>query len=320
MNEVYTIMAHGIQLGKGLAEFVQRAASLFEGLAAIDPLLTHWCKFPGEAAQVMTSEIILQVQTEQTGSFGDSSNHSDDGRFFMSTGSAYDWYSINIHIVRGTLSHIALIISPKGKAITLLTTQTITKIMKCMIDTMQPEWVIARTELLFYMKSQRKGRHPEIGWITYLTTSLQSLPALPPPSYVEPYANGVLITATNDLFVRQNPEHMAIINAIDDVLVGAGIFDPGTFTDMDAVARIPGVQLITLTNPSSREILFVIEPNGQVFPMSPGAEFKVVTYNGEELHIEEEQYATDEGSITVHTEFQPIEVYYNGVLLFSDVS
>ena len=75
--------------------------------------------------------------------------------------------------------------------------------------------------------------------------------------------------------------------------------------------------MITLTNSARVEIDFSIEPYGDIFPMPPGAEFKVVRYGDEELNIEE-QYGLDGGRITINTEWQMIEVYYNGVMLFEN--
>ena len=247
-QETYTVTAYWPYRWESLPALAERVASLFECLASIDPIFGRWGNYPEKVGHIMTPEAVLQTQIEQQA--GDSrnrlSNYADDGHFFLFLNSAVpgDW--VDIIVICGTNSNehptfnrVTVSIYPEGDAARLLTTQTLTKIVRCMVDTMQPEWISAAPERLIYMNSQRPNTHAHVGWITYLANPSQPLPTFSPPSRSEPYAQGILITATDEHFVRQNSEHMAAINAIDVALVGAGIFDPGTFTDMEELAIPP---------------------------------------------------------------------------------
>lgn len=324
-KESFHIMAHWPSRHEALPIAAERVAALFACLSGIDPILTHWAASHNGEGRVMTPDVITQMHADR---LANNSFAPLNKNLFMMVHSAVVGYWVNVTVVwrlspleQPTFDHINLSISQKDETAALLTTPTITKMVQCVVDAIEPEWVSVRTERLMYMKSQRRGPHPDIGWITYLKNPSQPLPAFSSPSHAESYGQGVLITATDELFIRQNPAHMAAIDQIDAALVSAGIFDPGTFTDMDALAKTPGVKIITLTNSSQEEIDFGIEPLGMYFPMPPGAEFKVADYGKVEFEIVEE-HDPDGGSIVINLEtFElepPLGVYYNGVILFGE--
>ncbi len=311
--EEYSIFAYWPVRPETLVDCAQRFVNLLERLAEVDPIFAHWVESSNAPPKHdITLDDIKRLLSKSTvdqlsNPFG---NYEADGWSMSIDNEKAPKISASIHIVCGRTGrytfHNWVRVAIFGNALKRLTAQTATKVIQCMVDIMEPDWAVAKPFRLLYMKSQRAQFHPKVGWITYLAKPPRPLPTFSLPSHAKPFADGVLITTTDELLVQHNPNHVALVDKIDAALVSAGIFVPGTFTDMEALAATPGLRLITVKNVQPNEIDFIVEPYGMVFPMPPGAEFQIaVDGEGDPL--------IDDGGW--HISIDPYDVYYNSVKL-----
>ncbi|MGZ3461556.1 MAG: Imm52 family immunity protein [Archangium sp.] len=73
---------------------------------------------------------------------------------------------------------------------------------------------------------QKRAREVRVGWLTYLSRRLGTLPPLPAPVRIEPVgALGWLLVLSPEPMTASNPEHVAFTARVRDLLDRAGLID-----------------------------------------------------------------------------------------------
>ncbi len=71
---------------------------------------------------------------------------------------------------------------------------------------------------------QKQGREVDVGWLTYLSRRLGTLPPLPAPVRIEPVDSlGWLLILSPERMTASNPEHVALVVRVRELLHRAGL-------------------------------------------------------------------------------------------------
>ena len=296
-NEEYTVIAFWGRRKETFSDCSQRIDILVGCLFGIDNAFSHWFDITGILGKpyetvVLTKDRIEKLLLEYTRK--NSRIIGNDGFVFnLNTHPPKSAISINIICGRGDSdkanNHVKMYFTMTEEYAKIFNIQNMRKLVQCIVNAMQPEWVSARPSRLIHMTSERVKSHPQIGWVTYLSRS-QRIPTLALPSYSSPYGDGTLLIATEEPFSQLNLDHVALVNNIDEALVKAGIFTQGTKSGAhvrnDKTDRINRIR-----NPYSTQVDFVIEPWGTLYPMPPHAEFVVITHDQSVIQAEIKEHA-----------------------------
>ena len=90
----------------------------------------------------------------------------------------------------------------------------------------EPDWGVAMSHAHRDHSAEKTTQEPDIlvGWVTYLSRRLGSVPPLPAPVHVEPVEDqGTLILLTPERFTASNPEHVALASHVREQLERAGL-------------------------------------------------------------------------------------------------
>ncbi len=311
LKEAYLIIARWPGRQETFSDCARDISNLFIFLKEIDPIFSKWPSISRILGQnysdsIITSDIIEKVILEQEERWGNKTKTSDGYELSLESDSPYG-HRVFINIRCGCVetkensldNFVIITMPPLDQNDQLLTIDHFTNITQCIVTSMRPMWASVRPSKLVWMKSERDSKHPQVGWITYLSIPFQQMPGLTAPSYAEGFANGVIIIATNEPFSQLNRTHVALTETIDELLVHAGIFKLNITEH-----TLPPKSKVSIHNNYSTQVDFCIEPDGEVYPMLPKATFEIV--GGDEISIVE-------GGIFV---YGVMEVYYNSVRIW----
>nr|WP_233583485.1 immunity 52 family protein [Corallococcus sp. CA053C] len=94
----------------------------------------------------------------------------------------------------------------------------------------EPDWAFATSSAYEQQHREPDSAPFSLGWITYLSHRIGSVPPLPAPVHIEPVKDrGTLIVLTSERFTVANPEHIALARHVRDLLARAGLMPTATF-------------------------------------------------------------------------------------------
>lgn len=215
----------------------RRAAVFLELLAECDPFLSHWYKPARSRSDARKHPLMPPDVPTLTELFQRGVNREPGGpvieelgfRFsFDNGGAAGDCATMRINggmYSEAAPNHCVLTVPWRGpNADRVLTVPVLTKAVRSMVLSWEPDWAFA-TSSAYERQYREPGSAPfSLGWITYLSRRIGTVPPLPAPVRIEPVEDqGTLIILTPERFTVANPEHVALARRVRELLAQAGL-------------------------------------------------------------------------------------------------
>ncbi|NNB85950.1 hypothetical protein HJC10_06090 [Corallococcus exiguus] len=106
----------------------------------------------------------------------------------------------------------------------MLTASMLTDVTRSMALAWEPDWAVAMSHSHRDLQDAEGEAGIWLGWVTYLSSHLGTVPPLPTPVRVEQIADkGTLIILTPERFTVANPEHIALARRVRELLAQAGL-------------------------------------------------------------------------------------------------
>jgi hypothetical protein len=94
-----------------------------------------------------------------------------------------------------------------------------------MVTAWDPDFAVATSDQMRDLV-QRREREVDVGWLTYLSRRLGTVPPLPAPVRIEPVgALGWLLILSPEPMTASNPEHVAFTARVRELLDRAGLIE-----------------------------------------------------------------------------------------------
>jgi hypothetical protein len=107
----------------------------------------------------------------------------------------------------------------------LLRVPVLAEVLTSMATAWDPDFAIATSGEMVELVEKRK-REVRVGWLTYLSRRLGTLPPLPAPVRIEPVGElGWLLILSPEPMTASNPEHVAFTARIRELLDRAGLIE-----------------------------------------------------------------------------------------------
>ena len=101
----------------------------------------------------------------------------------------------------------------------VLTAPLLAEVLRAMALAWEPDWGVIMSRAHARLLPREPASHVQVGWGTYLSHRLGTLPPLPAPVRVEPVEDkGSLILLTPERFTASNPEHVALAARVRELL------------------------------------------------------------------------------------------------------
>jgi hypothetical protein len=113
----------------------------------------------------------------------------------------------------------------------LLGTPLLAEVLTLMATAWDPDFAIASsTEMVRLIK--KRNWEVRVGWLTYLSRRLGTVPPLPAPVRIEPVGTlGWLLVLSPERMTASNPEHVAFTARVRELLDRAGLIERPELTD-----------------------------------------------------------------------------------------
>jgi hypothetical protein len=107
----------------------------------------------------------------------------------------------------------------------LLRAPVLAEVLTSMATAWDPDFAMASSSEMVDLVEKRK-REVRVGWLTYLSRRLGSLPPLPAPVRIEPVGTlGWLLILSPEPMTASNPEHVAFTSRVRELLDRAGLIE-----------------------------------------------------------------------------------------------
>ncbi|CAM3436893.1 MULTISPECIES: immunity 52 family protein [Corallococcus] len=223
-------------------ECARRTADFLNLLAQCDPFLAHWYKPARSRKDARQHPLMPPDVSSLTELFRRGVNRESGGPPIESLGYTFwfgngggDYDSADLRILCGghdeaVLNSCVLKLPTLGRGANadgVLTSPVLTGAVRSMALAWEPDWAFA-TSHAYESQSQEPDSAPfSLGWITYLSRRLGTVPPLPAPVRIEPVEDkGTLIILTPERFTVKNPEHLALAEQVRGLLAKAGLMKP----------------------------------------------------------------------------------------------
>jgi hypothetical protein len=217
-------------------ECARRAELFFHTLARCDPFFTQWYHagrgFPRELPgwpvrpEVEELEKLLMKSRHRTDVGKEVIEDLGFSRILWNAKKE----AFYLHLVCGSYSPNAspniCLLKPPGQGAAregLLRVPVLTEVLTSMATAWEPDFAMAgSTEMVDQV--EKEGGEVRVGWLTYLSRRLGTLPPLPAPVRIEPVgALGWLLVLSPEPMTASNPEHVAFTVRVRNLLDRAGL-------------------------------------------------------------------------------------------------
>jgi hypothetical protein len=107
----------------------------------------------------------------------------------------------------------------------LLRAPVLAEVLTSMATAWDPDFAVATSDELLDLIQKRK-REVRVGWLTYLSRRLGTVPPLPAPVHIEPVgAMGWLLILSPEPMTASHPEHVALTARVRELLDRAGLIE-----------------------------------------------------------------------------------------------
>jgi hypothetical protein len=237
MQEKYSVRAYWGARNETALECARRAEVFFHLLARCDPSFARWYRagrgfprelpgFPVHSELKELEEFFLRgrvrtgrrrsVVVEDLGFLQIVWNaKKEQTRLHFSCGAYSPWGPGN-----NCLLH-----PPTQGEVTerLLRAPVLAEVLTCMATAWDPDYAVATSDEMRERVEKGVGE-VEVGWLTYLSRRLGTVPPLPAPVRIEPVGTlGWLLTLSPERMTASNPEHVAFTVRVRELLDRAGL-------------------------------------------------------------------------------------------------
>ncbi|ATB31450.1 hypothetical protein MEBOL_004913 [Melittangium boletus DSM 14713] len=107
----------------------------------------------------------------------------------------------------------------------LLGMEVLAQVIESMVVSWEPDFAVASSSEMVDVIQKRKGE-VRVGWLTYLSRRLGTLPPLPASVRIEPVGDlGWLLILSSEPMSASNPEHVSFTARIRELLDRAGLIE-----------------------------------------------------------------------------------------------
>jgi hypothetical protein len=107
----------------------------------------------------------------------------------------------------------------------LLRAPVLAEVLTCMATAWDPDFAMASSSEMVDRIQKRKWE-VRVGWLTYLSRRLGTVPPLPAPVRIEPVGElGWLLVLSPEAMTASNPEHVAFTARVRELLDRAGLIE-----------------------------------------------------------------------------------------------
>ncbi len=238
MQERYYLGAYWGPRKETALECAKRAQLFFRMLARCDPSFTQWYRagrgFPRELPghpvrpEVEELEKLLLSSRHRRGIGRKVIEDLGFSRILWNAKKA----ATDIHLSCGGYSpwggpNLCLLYPTPEKEVRerLLRAPVLAEVLTSMATAWDPDCAMATSTEMVDLVEKRKGE-VRVGWLTYLSRRLGTLPPLPAPVRIEPVGElGWLLVLSAEPMTASNPEHVAFTARIRELLDRAGLIE-----------------------------------------------------------------------------------------------
>lgn len=236
--ETYHVGAYWGARREGPEDCGRRTARLLELLAPCDPFLAHWYKptraikdarkFPLMPPDVPTlAELFRRGVNRERGkpaieklgfsvTFGNGGGDYDSSALSILCGCYSEVVPNSCVLSLPTLGR-----SPNAERV--LSAPVLTHAVRSMALAMDPDWAVVMSHAYRDVDDEERTG-PRVGWLTYFSKQRGTVPPLPAPVRIEPVEDkGTLMVLTPERFTVANPEHVALVRRVRELLIRAGL-------------------------------------------------------------------------------------------------
>ena len=231
MNESHYVGAYWLARRETVEDCARRAETFFSLLATCDPSLTHWFETGWTLEEALTHPFEADAVSIAK-AFNQQERRPDEGfSLRIWNGVPHEAASTSLLCGEASLwvSNVCLVDLPEegSAADRLLQVSLLTRMLRCMVVSWEPEWAVVTSGSLRRMQTESGEAGTFVGWITYVSHRRGQVPPLPAPVQVEPVEDkGSLVILTPERFSTSNPAHMELAHQVAEQLAWAGLLGP----------------------------------------------------------------------------------------------
>ena len=238
MQEDYYVGAYWGPRQETALECARRAELFFHMLARCDPTFTQWYGSGRGFPRELPGWPLRPELKELEAFFLKGRNRTDVGREVIEDlgFSRMVWNAkkeaTKLHMTCGGYSpwggpNTCRLEPPRQGAVRerLLRAPVLAEVLTCMATAWDPDYAMASSTEMVRLIKKRKSE-VRVGWLTYLSRRLGTLPPLPAPVRIEPVGTlGWLLVLSPEPMTASNPEHVAFTARIRGLLDRAGLIE-----------------------------------------------------------------------------------------------
>lgn len=243
MYEGYYVGAYWEARKETPREGARRAELFFHMLMRSDPTFAQWYRGGRGAPRALPGHPVRPDASEWEQLFLRGRARSDFGKEVIEEFgfSEYVWNTkgadrTRIEMSLGAYSRRAVnvcVLSPPHEGPNrerILSAPVLAEVLNSMAIAWNPDFAMASSSQMVDAVEKKKGEVP-VGWLTYLSRRLGTVPPLPAPVRIEPVGSmGWLLILSPERMTASNPEHVAFTARIRELLDRAGLIqrpEPG---------------------------------------------------------------------------------------------
>ena len=237
MQEDYYLGAYWGPRQETALECARRAELFFHMLARCDPAFTQWYRAGRGFPRELPGWPVRPEVKELEALFLKGRNRTDVGKEVVEElgFSLMVWNAkkdaIHVHLDCGGYSPWggnSCLLRPLWPSTVwerLVRSPVLAEVLTRVVTAWDPDYaIVSSTEMVDLIKKRKWERR--VGWLTYLSRRLGTLPPLPAPVRIEPVGKlGWLLTLSPEPMTAGNPEHVALTARVRELLDRAGLIE-----------------------------------------------------------------------------------------------
>jgi len=238
MQERYYVGAYWGARKETALECARRAELLFHMLARCDPSFAQWYRAGRGSPRELPGHPVRPEVKDLEALFLSGGNRTDLGENIIEDlgFSKILWNAkkgaTDIHLHCGEYSpwgsgNVCLLYPPTEGTVQerLLRVPVLVEVLTCMATAWDPDFAVATSSEMVDLIEKRK-REVRVGWLTYLSRRLGTVPPLPAPVRIEPVGSlGWLLVLSPERMTADDPEHVALTARVRELLDRAGLIE-----------------------------------------------------------------------------------------------
>ncbi|HZH16091.1 MAG TPA: Imm52 family immunity protein [Archangium sp.] len=238
MQDKYYVGAYWGPRKETALECARRAEIFFHMLARCDPAFAQWYRAGRGAPRDLPGHPVHTEVKELEKLLLQSRNRTDVGKEVIEDlgFSRIMWNAkegaTDLHLSCGGYSpwggpNVCLLKPPRQGAVRerLLCVPVLAEVLTCMATAWDPDFAMASSSEMVDLV-EKDGFEVRMGWLTYLSRRLGTLPPLPAPVRIEPVGTlGWLLVLSPEPMTASNPEHVAFTARVRELLDRAGLIE-----------------------------------------------------------------------------------------------